>query len=124
MAAPNIVGVTTILGVTTSLTLTTSPQTIITNAAGSGKVYKINVITASNTTGSTANVTIRYAQGAAGAGTTVAIANGIDIVAKSSLVVLDKASSIYIEEARSLVALASANTSIDLIASYEDITNL
>ena len=62
--------------------------------------------------------------GAAGAGTTVAIANGIDITAKSSLVVLDKASSIYIEESRSLVALASANTSIDLIASYEDITNL
>jgi len=124
MAAPNIVGVTTILGVTTSLTLTTSSQTVLSNDASSGKVFKINTITASNTSGATANVTVRYAQGAAGAGTTVAIANGIDITAKSSLVILDKASSIYLEEARSLTSLASANTSIDLIVSYEDITNL
>lgn len=124
MAAPNIVGVTTILGITTSLTLTTSSQTVLSNAANSGKVFKINTITASNTSGSTANVTVRYAQGAAGAGTTVAIANGIDITAKSSLVILDKASSIYLEEARSLTSLASANTAIDLIISYEDITNL
>lgn len=124
MAAPNIVGVTTILGVTTSLTLTTTSQTVLSNAAGSGKVYKVNVINASNISGSTANVTVRYAQGAAGAGTTVSIANGIDVTAKSSLVIVDKASSIYLEEARSLTALASANTSIDLVVSYEDITNL
>jgi len=124
MAAPNIVGVTTILGITTSLTLTTSSQTILSNPASSGKVYKVNVITAANNSASTANVTIRYNQGAAGAGTTIAIANGIDIATKSSLVVLDKASSIYLEEARSLTALASANTSIDLVVSYEDITNL
>lgn len=124
MAAPNIVGVTTILGVTTSITLTTASQTILSNPANSGKVFKVNVINAANTTGSTASVTVRYAQGAAGAGTTVSIANGIDITAKSSLVILDKASTIYLEEARSLTALSSANSAVDLVISYEDITNL
>lgn len=124
MAAPNIVGVTTILGVTTSITLTTSSQTILSNAANSGKVFKINAITASNISASAANVTVRYAQGAAGAGTTISIANGISVTAGSTLIILDKASSIYLEEARSLNALSSANTALDLIVSYEDITNL
>lgn len=124
MAAPNIVGVTTILGVTTSITLTTSSQTILSNAANSGKVFKINTITASNISASAANVTVRYAQGAAGAGTTISIANGISVTAGSTLIILDKASSIYLEEARSLNALSSANTALDLIVSYEDITNL
>ena len=124
MAAPNIVGVTTILGVTTSLTLTTSSQTVLSNAANSGKVYKVNVISASNISAATAKVTVRYAQGAAGAGTTVALVNGTDITAGSTLIVLDKASSVYLEEARSLTALSSANSAIDLVVSYEDITNL
>jgi len=124
MAAPNIVGVTTILGITTSQTLGTTATTIVSNASGSGKVYKINAIVAANTTAATATVTIRYNQGAAGAGTTLAIANGIDVATKSTLVVLDKASSIYLEENRSLTALSGTASAVDLIVSYEDITNL
>lgn len=124
MAAPNIVGVTTILGITTAAQLTTSPVSILSNAAGSGKVFKINTILAANESASTANVTVRYNDNAAGAGTTFTVANGIDITAKSSLVVLDKASSIYLEENRSITALASANSALDLLISYESITNL
>ena len=124
MAAPNIVGVTTILGITTSQTLGTTATTLVSNAAGSGKVYKINTIVAANKTASTATVTVRYNDNAAGAGTTLALANGIDVVTKSSLVVLDKASSIYLEENRSLTALSGTASAIDLVISYEDITNL
>jgi len=124
MAAPNIVGVTTILGITTSQTLGTTATTIVSNTAGSGKVFKINAIVAANKTASTATVTVRYNDAAAGAGTTLAIANGIDIATKSTLVILDKASSIYLEEARSLTALCGTASAIDLVVSYEDITNL
>lgn len=124
MAAPNIVGVTTILGITTSVQLGTSPTTIVSNAAGSGKVYKINTIIASNETGATATVSVRYNDNAAGAGTTFTIANGIDIATKSTLVVLDKASSIYLEEDRSISALSGTASAVDLTISYEDITNL
>jgi len=124
MAAPNIVGVTTILGVTTSAQLSTSPVTIVSNPANSGKVYKINTIIAANETAATATVTVRYNDNAAGAGTTVTLANGIDIATKSTLVVLDKASSIYLEENRSITALSGTASAIDLVVSYEDITNL
>ncbi len=122
MAAPNIVGVTTILGITTASQLTTSPVSILSNAASSGKVFKINTIVAANETAATASVTVRYNDNAAGAGTTFSLANGIDISAKSSLVVLDKASSIYLEENRSITALSGTATAIDLIISYESIS--
>ena len=122
MAAPNIVGVTTILGITTSSQLTTSPVSILSNAASSGKVFKINTILAANETAATATVTVRYNDNAAGAGTTFSLANGIDISAKSSLVVLDKASSIYLEENRSITALSGTASAIDLIISYESIS--
>lgn len=124
MAAPNIVGVTTILGITTAVQLSTSPVTILSNAANSGRVFKINTILAANESASTASVTVRYNDRAAGAGTTISMANGIDVTAKSSLVVMDRSSSIYLEEDRSITALASANTAIDLFISYESITNL
>ena len=124
MAAPNIVGVTTILGITTSQQLGTTATTIVSNPANSGKVFKINAIIAANESASTATVTVRYNDNAAGAGTTISIANGIDVATKSTLVILDKASSIYLEENRSLTALSGTASAMDLIVSYEDITNL
>jgi hypothetical protein len=124
MAAPNIVGVTTILGITTSQQLGTTATTIVSNPANSGRVFKINTISAANETAATATVTVRYNDNAAGAGTTFAIANGIDVATKSTLVVMDKASSIYLEENRSITALSGTASAIDLIVSYEDITNL
>ena len=122
MAAPNIVGVTTILGITTSSQLTTSPVSILSNAASSGRVFKINTILAANETAATATVTVRYNDNAAGAGTTFALANGIDVGTKTSLVILDKASSIYLEENRSITALSGTSSAIDLIISYESIS--
>ena len=123
MASPNIVGVTTILGITTAAQLTTSPVSILSNAASSGKVFKINTILAANETAATASVTVRYNNNAAGAGTTFALANGIDISAKSSLVVLDKASSIYLEENRSITALSGTASAVNIIISYEQISS-
>jgi len=122
MAAPNIVGVTTILGITTSLQLTTSPVSILSNAASSGKVFKINTIFAANKTAATATVTVRYNDNAAGAGTTITLANGIDVGAKTSLVILDKASTIYLEENRSITVLSGTASAVDIIISYESIS--
>lgn len=124
MAAPNIVGVTTILGITTSQQLGTTVQTIVSNPANSGRVFKINLISAANESAATATVTLRYNDNAAGAGSTISIANGIDLLTKTSLVIIDKASSFYLEENRSLTALSGTANAIDLIVSYEDITNL
>lgn len=124
MAAPNIVGVTTVVGFTTFFSLpSTNATLVVSNAADSNKVLKINSIIVGNIDGTnTANITLKLHYGAAGAGTSVAFANTIDVVADSTLVVIDKASSIYLEENRSITATASAADDLSITCSYEEIS--
>lgn len=121
MAAPNIVGVTTLTGITTATSLTTIPTTFVTNASGSNRVLKINSILVSNIDGAnSADVNIKYhPHGAAGAGSSISLAHTIAVAADSTLVALDRASAIYVQEDQSLVAYASANSDLDLVCSYE-----
>lgn len=123
MAAPNIVGVTTITGITTFVSLSsTNPTVIVSNPASSDYVYKINSIVVSNIDGTnSADITIKLHNTAAGAGTSFSIATTVPVNADSTLVVLDKASSIYLEENRSITATASAANDLDVICSYEAI---
>jgi len=125
MAAPNIVGITTVTGITTAISLnSTDATTVISNPADSSNVYKINSIIVSNVDGSnSADITIKLHQAAAGAGTSHAIASTVAVAADSTLVVLDKASSIYLEEDRSISATASAADDLDVILSYEQISS-
>jgi len=124
MAAPNIVGVTTIIGKTTYLSLSnTSATVLLSNPASSGKVLKVNSIIVANDDGaSTANITVSINDSAAGGGTAYKLAHTIDVIADSTLVVLDKASSIYLEEDKSIVVTASAGNDLDVICSYEEIS--
>jgi len=124
MAAPNIVNVTTIIGKTSYLNLgDTNDTVLVSNAASSGKVYKINSIIVSNDDGvDTANITVALHNAAAGGGSGFKLAHTIDVVADSTLVVLDKASSIYLEEDHSIVVTASAASDLDVICSYEEIS--
>ena len=53
MSAPNIVNVTSIIGKTNAISLTTTNNTeLVSNAASSGKVFKINSLVISNIDGS------------------------------------------------------------------------
>ena len=124
MAAPNIVNVTTITGVTTAVSLsTTAAVTFVSNPASSNKVLKINTILASNIDGTNnADITVKYHLSAAGAGTSIALANTITVPADSSLVIIGKDSPIYLEENRSLTAQATASDDIAIVCSYEDIS--
>ena len=121
MAAPNIVGITTVTGATAYKNLTdTSATTLLTNAASSNQVYKVNSIVVANDDGSsTANITCAFHDAAAGGGTGYKIAHQIDVVAKSTLVLIDKASTFYLEEDRSIVVPASAGNDLDVICGYE-----
>jgi hypothetical protein len=69
MANPNIVAVTSILGNTTFLTPSdTSANTLLSNAASSGNVLKINQIVAANVNGTSAvDTTVAINDAAAGA---------------------------------------------------------
>ena len=118
MAAPNIVNLTTITGKTAVANVTTVSANVITNAAASGAVLKINNIVLSNYTSSTAtgNVLINRA------GTNYYLGGSIAIPPTSTLVLIGKDVAFYMEEGDVLQALASANSSVSLVASYEIIS--
>tara|TARA_R110000868_G_scaffold385542_1_gene653480 strand:- start:135 stop:512 length:378 start_codon:yes stop_codon:yes gene_type:complete len=125
MAAPNIVGVTTIIGITTMVGIanTNTANVIVSNATNSNRVLKINSLIASNKNGTlSADVTVRVTDQAAGAGNAFNIVSTVSVPADASLAVIAKDTTIYLEENRSIVALASTSNYIDIICSYEQIS--
>lgn len=124
MAAPNIVSVTSILGKTAVVDLTTTSATaVISNAASSGKVFKVNSLYVSNVDGvNPANITIGiYSEDDIG-GTATEIVKTVAIPADATVVVIDKNSSIYLEEDKSIGATASAANDLKVVCSYEEIS--
>lgn len=125
MANPNIVNVTTIYGNTSTTSLsTTSATSIASNAAASGKVYKVNSIVVSNTNGTTAaNITINVYSAAALGGTAYPIASTISVPANATLVVTDKTTSFYLLEDKSIGATAGTANYLTVTASWEEINS-
>lgn len=124
MAAPNIVNVSSIIGKTATVNLTSTNATaVVSNAASSGKVFKINSLIVANVDGaSLANITISlYSQDDIG-GTATEIIATASVPADASLVVIDKTSAIYLEEDKSIGATASAANDLKVICSYEEIS--
>lgn len=120
MANPNIVNVTDIRGKTYFNEMANGTHTVmLNNTAGSNSVYKINVISISNGTGSAANINVavfrdppaRYYD----------IANAVAVPANSTLVVTAKDTSFYLEEGDILTSFASA-ASLEIMVSYEIIS--
>jgi hypothetical protein len=124
MAAPNIVSVTTITGKTAVVDLTTTNATaVVSNAASSGKVFKINSLIVSNVDGSSAaDITISlYSEDDIG-GTATQIVSTVSVPADASLVVIDKSTGLYLEEDKSIGATASAASDLKVVCSYEEIS--
>ena len=121
MANPNIVNVTSILGETTYAALTTTLTTVLlANSAASGKVYKINSIMVANVDGTNAaDVTVDINTAAGGGGTSYALASTISVPADATLTLVDKNSSFYLMEDKSIVGGASANGDLEIVISYE-----
>ena len=123
MANPNIVNVTSIYGSTTYLIPSnTSATTWTALTPASNTVNKINNIVASNVTGSAATVTVAINSAAAGAGTSYDIAYQISVPANSSLIIIDKTTSIYVGEAQSIVVTVGTGSAIELTSSFEALT--
>ena len=138
MAAPNIENVSTITGITTIISgVNTTPinsngvtgtgldcgiSTIVSNAAGSGKVLKINTLQVT-AIGATTNVDVKYFDAAAGLGNSVGLALSMTVPLYSSLSLIDKSNSIYLEENRSLGAQRQVNAgTLNIVCSYEQIS--
>ena len=131
MAAPNIVNVATITGVTTYIAGVSTVgagngiSTVVTNAASSGKVVKINCLIAT-AIGSTTGVTVNHYNSASqftGAAATVSLASTMTVPTFSSLAVIDKTNSIYLQENEQLSVIAQSNAgTLDVVCSYEEIS--
>jgi hypothetical protein len=118
MAAPNLKSPTTITGKTTTYTCTTTLTSVLSNSAASGKLLKVNTIRAANTTTNGATIDLTVFRSAAH----TYIIEGPTVAPYTSFVALNKEEYLYLEEGDALYAKASANSSIDLIVNYEEIS--
>ena len=124
MTAPNVVNVAVITAKSATVALSSVSQTtLVSNAASSGKVFKINMIQVANVDGTNAcDVTVDLHSAAAGGGTAYSLVSTISVPADASLVALDKSTAIYLEEDKSITATASAANDLEVIVSYEEIS--
>ena len=125
MANPNIVSVNSIFGNTTGIALTTTLTTVLlANATSSGKVFKIESIMVANVDGTkAADVTIDFHTAANGtAGSSFALAATISVPADATLNLVDKNSTFYLMENQSIIGGASANSDLEVVIAYEDIS--
>ena len=123
MANPNIVSVASIYGKTVYDTdIAASAASLVSNAASSGKIYKINSLIISNIDGTNpADITVTL-RNAAGGTTYSTLANTIAVPADATLIIVSKDTSIYLEEDMSLYVLASAAGDLSATCSYEEIS--
>jgi len=123
MAAPNLIGATTINGKTAGANLTTTSATLVlNNAVSSGKCLKLNTLNVANYGTATIAVTINYYNGASLGGTFFQLAANVSIPANSTFNVIDKTSQYYLEEDRSIGAIATTANALCVTCSYEDIS--
>lgn len=124
MANPNIVNVATINGNSSQTALsTTSATSLVSNAAASGKVFKINSIMVANVDGTTAaDISINVYSAAALGGTAYALASTISVPADATLIVVDKTTSFYLLENQSIGATAGTANDLVVNCSWEEIS--
>ncbi len=120
MANPNIVNVTSIYGKVAGQAVGTSATAIVSNSSGSGKILKINSLAVANIAGNVAaSVTVQVFKNQA---TSFSLASTVSVPENSTLVVISKDTSIYLEENDSLRILANASDRLHAICSYEEIS--
>ena len=123
MANPNIVNVATINGNTNMQTLTGVTGTIVNNASGSNKIYKINSLYISNIDGSAgADITVTvFPQDDLG-GTGLQLASTIAVAADSTLVIITKDTALYLLEDRSISAHSASSGDLNVFCSWDEIS--
>jgi len=125
MANPNIVNVTSILGETVIGALTSTLSTVLlSNPASSGKVLKINTILIANVNGTSAqDSTIEISPADTGTSTNArSIISTVSIPADATLTAIDKTTSFYLMEDKSIIGNCNTANQCEFIISYEVIS--
>ena len=116
-AASNIYG-----GISFDADIATSASAIVSNAASSGTIVKINSLIISNIDGTNAADITATVRNAAGGTTYSTLANTISVPPDATLVVISKDTSVYLMEDMSLYIAASVAGDLSATCSYEEIS--
>ena len=123
MANPNIVAVANIYGKTVfDADVAVTASAIVSNAASSGKILKINSLIIANIDGTNAADITATVRNAAGGTTYSTLANTISVPADATLVVISKDTSIYLEEDMSIYLASSVAGDLSATCSYDEIS--
>jgi hypothetical protein len=126
MANPNIVAVTTIFANNSSYLISSDADpfadALVNNPASSGKIFKVNTIIVSNvdTVNSNAVTVSVFPQDDLG-GTGRQIVSNVSIPANTTLVIVEKNTSIYLKEDQSVGITAGASNTLVATTSWEEI---
>ena len=115
MTAPNLLTSTSVTGKTALSLLTTTTSSVLINAASSNTVAKIENITLTNYTGTSTNANISVVRSA----TPYFLGGNVAIPANSSLILLAKDTTFYLEEGDTLQGNVNANSSVNISVAYE-----
>ena len=123
MANPNIVSVSSIYGNTTLNAVTTAGVVVADNAgsATTNKLFKVNLLSISNVDGvNDANVSVQVLSNVnAGSGKTMHLVKTVTVPADSTLIVIDKNTSMYLMEDMQIKVIGSAAGDLEAICSYD-----
>ena len=123
MANPNIVSVSSIYGNTTLNAVTTAGVVVADNAgsATTNKLFKVNLLSISNVDGvNDANVSVQVLSNVnVGSGKTMHLVKTVTVPADSTLIVIDKNTSMYLMEDMQIKVIGSAAGDLEAICSYD-----
>lgn len=119
MANPNIFDASTITAKTVGAAVTASAVALVTNAASSNKIIKLNALVVSSISTVSATITVDIYKNQA---TAFRVAFAIVVPANSTLVVFSKDTALYLEENDSLRITANATGALEAVCSYEEIS--
>ena len=123
MANPNIVSVSSIYGNTTLNAVTTAGVVVADNAgsATTNKLFKINLLSISNVDGvNDANVSVQVLSGVnGGSGQTRHLVKTVTVPADSTLIVIDKNTSLYLMEDMQIKVIGSTAGDLEAVCSYD-----
>ena len=123
MGNPSIVDVTSIYGTTTLNAITTAGVVVADNAgsATTNKLFKVNLLSISNVDGvNDANVSVQVLSNVnAGSGKTMHLVKTVTVPADSTLIVIDKNTSMYLMEDMQIKVLGSTAGDLEAICSYD-----
>ena len=119
MTAPNIVNVTEIYGNSSSGLVASSNSAIVTNAANSGKVYKINSLYIANFQGTNAaDITVEIC----GPNSTRAfIASTVTVAADTTVILITKDTAIYLKEENTINVVCNLSSHLHYVCSWDEI---